>query len=133
MGERRLRGELIAKRPDIQTGTRTVTALFAIDDPGAPLGEVIELIRDRTIPQAGAWVPLTALVEDRRGLWSVYGVEPDGDGHVIQRKTVEVLHSREGRAYVRGLFSHGDQILRNGTNRVVPGQRVVVSEKIAEN
>ncbi len=133
IGERRVRGQLISKRPDIQTGTRTVTALFAVDDPGAPLGEVIELIRTRIIPQPGAWLPLTALVEDRRGLWSVYRVRPDGEGHVVDRRSVEILHSRDGRAFVRGLFDDGEQILRDGTNRVVPGQRVIVSEKIAEN
>lgn len=133
VGERELRGELIAMRPDIQTGTRTVAALFAVDDPGAPLGEVIELIRTRVIPQAGAWLPLTALVEDRRGLWSVYRVQEDGEGHIVQRRTVEVVHTRDGRAFVRGLFADGEQILRDGTNRVVPGQRVILSDKIAEN
>ncbi len=133
VGERRLSGRLISKRPDIQTGTRTVTALFAVDDPGAPLGEVIELLRNRTIPQAGAWLPLTAIVEDKRGLWSVYRVREDGDAYVIQRRTVEVLHSRDGRAFVRGLFADGERILENGTNRVVPGQRVILSEKIAQH
>jgi len=133
VGERPVRGKLIAKRPDIQTGTRTVAALFAVDDPGAPLGEVIELIRTRTIPQPGAWLPLAALVEDRRGLWSVYQVQENGDGHTVQRSAVEVLHSRDGRAFVRGLFRDGEQILRDGTNRVVPGQRVILSEKIAGN
>jgi RND family efflux transporter MFP subunit len=133
VGGREMRGELIAMRPDIQTGTRTVTALFAVDDPGAPLGEVIELIRTRAIPQAGAWLPLTALVEDRRGLWSVYRVQEDGDGLIVQRRTVEVVHTRDGRAFIRGLFADGEQILRDGTNRVVPGQRVILSDKIAEN
>jgi len=131
VGDRRLMGKLIAKRPDIQTGTRTVTALFSVDNPNAPLGEVIELIRSREIGQEGAWLPLTALVEDRRGLWSVYRVRPDGEGHVVNRRSVEVLHSRNGRVFVRGLFSDGERILKDGTNRVVPGQRVIVSEKVA--
>jgi len=133
VGQQRLRGELIAKRPDIQTGTRTVTALFAVDDPGAPLGEVIELIRNRTIEQPGAWLPLTALVEDRRGLWSVYRVRPDGEAHAVDRRSIEIVHSRERQAFVRGLFDDGEEIIKDGTNRVVPGQRVIVSEKIAEN
>jgi len=133
VGERRVRGTLVSKRPDIQTGTRTVTALFTINDPGAPLGEVIELVRDRTIEQPGAWLPLTALVEDRRGLWSVYRVRPNGEAHAVDRRSVEILHSREGRAFVRGMFDDGEEIIKDGTNRVVPGQRVIVSEKIAEN
>lgn len=133
VGAREMRGKLIAKRPDIQTGTRTVTALFALDDPGAPLGEVIELIRNRTIEQPGAWLPLTALVEDRRGLWSVYRVRANGEAHAVDRRSVEIVHSREGQAFVRGMFDDGEEIVRDGTNRVVPGQRVIVSEKIAEN
>jgi len=133
VGERRVRGTLVSKRPDIQTGTRTVTALFAVDDPGAPLGEVIELIRERRIPQEGAWLPLTALVEDRRGLWSVYRVRANGEAHAVDRRSVEIVHSREGQAFVRGLFDNGERIVRDGTNRVVPGQRVILSEKIAEN
>jgi RND family efflux transporter MFP subunit len=133
VGKRRVRGTLISKRPDIQTGTRTVTALFAVDDPGAPLGEVIELIRSRTIQQPGAWLPLTALVEDRRGLWSVYRVRANGEAHALDRRSVEIVHSREGQAFVRGLFDDGERIVRDGTNRVVPGQRVILSDKIAEN
>jgi hypothetical protein len=46
---------------------------------------------------------------------------------------VEVVHTRDGRAFVRGLFADGEQILRDGANRVVPGQRVILYDKIAEH
>lgn len=51
------------------------------------------------------------------------------DVAVVERRTVEVVHTEEDRALVRGTVYPGDRIVVDGLHRVVPGQRVrVVSE-----
>ena len=125
---RRLEGRLIAKRPDLQTGTRTVTALFAVRGGEAvPFGEVVELLLERRVPSAGAWLPLAALSEGRKGLWSLLTVvERDGET-TVAREAVEILHLDQGRAFVRGTIGDGAKVVLSGTNRLIPGQRVALA------
>lgn len=42
-----------------------------------PFGQTLTLAVPRTVEVAGFWVPLTALVEGRKGLWDVYVAEDD--------------------------------------------------------
>ena len=124
-GGRRFEGRLLAKRPDLQTGTRTVPVLFEVLQAEAlPFGEIVELLLDRRIAAEGVWLPLRALSEGRKGLWSVLTVvERDGEP-TVAREAVEVLHLDDGRAFVRGTLAEGSRIVLGGTNRVIPGQRV---------
>ncbi len=121
-------GRLISKRPDLQTGTRTVTVLFEAERGEAvPFGEIVELMLDRRIAAAGTWVPLRALREGRKGLWSVLAVvERDGE-LAIAREAVELLHVDDDRAFGRGTIANGASIVINGTNRIIPGQRVALA------
>lgn len=119
--------ELAALRPDLATGTRTVTALFRVPAPAAaPLGEVVTLAMDRRVESTGFWVPVGALSEDWRGLWSLYTVPAGGDGEAarVGRESVEVLHTRDGRAFVRGTLGDGERIIAEGIHRVTRGQAV---------
>lgn len=124
-GTRTLRGRLITKRPDLQTGTRTVQVLIEIlgTDP-IPFGEVIDLPLKHRIQTPGAWLPVTALTEGRKGLWAVLTVDNVDDAQVIAREAAEVLHIDGDRAYVRGTFKDGAHIVMQGTNRITPGQKV---------
>lgn len=120
--------ELIALRPDLATGTRTVTALFRVPAPdGAPLGDVVTLAVERRVDAAGFWVPVGALSEDWRGLWSLYTVRDGGDGEAarVGRESVELLHTRDGQAFVRGTLGDGERIVAEGTHRVTRGQAVL--------
>jgi len=122
------RGRLISKRPDLQTGTRTVTVLLdAIGGEAVPFGDIVELMLERRVPAEGMWLPIRALTEGRKGIWSVLVVD-NGDGEaVIAREAVEVLHVDDGRAFVRGTLSGGTAIVVGGTNRIIPGQRVALA------
>jgi len=123
---REVPARLEALRPDLSTATRTVAALIALDAPPAPFGETVELTVARRVPAEGTWLPLTALVEGRRGLWSVFAAAPDGaGGHAVARESVEVLHVADGRAYVRGTLADGALVVAAGAHRVIPGQAVV--------
>ena len=121
-------GKLKALRADLEAGSRTVTALFSV--PGAsdiPLGEVTVLKLDRRVEARGVWLPLTALVEGRKGLWTVLLARGENDARVVEREAVEVLHVAGDRVFVRGAFAQGDRVVTTGTNRVTPGQRVALA------
>ena len=121
-------GRIVSKRPDLQTGTRTVTVLLETDDDGkTPFGDIVELSLDRTVDAAGAWVPIKALTEGRKGLWSIFTIVGRDGRSVVQREAVEILHIDGARAFVRGTLADGASVVVNGTNRVIPGQAVAVA------
>lgn len=122
-------GRLISKRPDLQTGTRTITVLLeALGAENVPFGEIVELMLDRKITVEGSWLPLSALSEGDKGLWSVLTVENRDGTLAIGREAVEVLHVDAGHAFVRGTIADGAKIVVNGTNRIIPGQNVALME-----
>ena len=132
-GDRQLEATLRAMRVDLEAGSRTVTALFTLaDTTDAPLGEVAVLNLERRVDVRGVWLPLAALAEGRKGLWSVMLAGTTAASavakHTIRRETVEVLHVAGDRAFVRGAFKNGDRVVTAGVNRVTPGQRVVLAK-----
>ena len=129
-GQHEFKGRLLTRRPDLQSGTRTATVLLeAQGGEDVPFGEIVELMLDRQVPEPGMWLPISALSEGRKGLWSVLTVvKRDGDT-TIAREAVEVLHVDDGRAFVRGTISKDAQVVTNGTNRIIPGQRVALAGK----
>jgi RND family efflux transporter MFP subunit len=123
---RTLTATLASLLPEVDADTRTRTAVLELaraDPPetGPPLGAVVELLLQRTVEAAGFWLPLTALTEADRGLWSVYVINGDT---TVERRLVEILHAEAERAYVRGTLEPGDRVVSSGAQRVVPGQRV---------
>jgi RND family efflux transporter MFP subunit len=125
---RSFNAKLAARRPDLETGTRTVTVLLDIDDGSGSsvLGELASLAVEAMVPERGAWMPLTTLREGRRGLWTVLVVDRTDTGAIVRGEAVEVLHVEAARAFVRGTFRDGDAIIAHGTDRVVVGQRIAL-------
>ena len=116
-----------ASRPDIATATRTVTVLFDIKtDTPLPFGEIVELEITRHIDERGFWIPLTALSEAERGLWSVIIAKenPENGLAVTERAAVEVLHVEGEQAFVRGTLQDGAMIVIGGVERLALGQDV---------
>ncbi|MEM6900106.1 MAG: efflux RND transporter periplasmic adaptor subunit [Pseudomonadota bacterium] len=108
---------------------RTVTAVFEIVDPETvAAGAVVRLPIDQPIDERGFWVPVTALSESQRGLWSIYAVERDGAGYVVAPRLVEIVHSDADRAFVRGTMENGERFVSDGLRRLVPGQPVRLSQ-----
>jgi RND family efflux transporter MFP subunit len=128
------RATVTGLKPRLDDTTRTVQLVLALDPEEAPPplpGEIAQLDLEQTIPARGYWVPATALVKGRRGLWSVYLVVPgagtadtSGPTHRVRRAQVEVLHTRTRRVFVRGAIRSGQRIITAGVERVVPGQAV---------
>jgi len=120
---------LVALRPDIDPASRTVEAIFELDpDPRLVFGDLVRFEAELWHPEPGYWVPLTALVEDRRGLWSVYAIadQPDGAPRV-RSSAVRVLTVEGERAFVAGDLPEETAIVRDGTHRVIPGQAIRVA------
>lgn len=117
--------------PRLDEATRTVDAIFVIESPSAMArpGDLARLDIQRFVETPGYWVPVSALSEGSRGLWETLIAEAHGEQHVLERRTVEVLHSEADRAFVRGALQQGDLLVSDGLHRVVGGQTVLVEGK----
>jgi len=113
--------DLIALLPEIDAATRTQTAVFTLPDSKVPVGAVVTLKLPYSLDIEGYWVPLAALGEAERGLWSVYVANHVG---IAERRLVEVMHTETNEALVRGTLKDGDQLITSAANRLVPGQKV---------
>jgi RND family efflux transporter MFP subunit len=128
LGQQALPARLLALAPDLTGDTRSVSARFALADaPPARFGETLELRLSRWLDAPGFWVPLGALTEAERGLWSVLLVVPDGAGRQIARVAVQVAHLQDERAFVQGSLPDGARLVSDGSHRVIPGQRVTLA------
>ncbi len=123
--------KLIAKRPDLESGTRTVTVLFELLEAGdrVSFGDLVTIDLKSTIAERGAWVPLAALKEGRRGLWTILTINAEGDARVVAPEAVELLYANAEQAYVRGTFKNGAKVISRGTGRIVPGQRIAFAKE----
>lgn len=131
-----LAARLRAVLPLRSARTRTVDVLF---DPVAPApglrpGDLVGLALSLDIAEPGFWLPMSALAEGDRGLWSLYVAVADGfapaglaASHRIIRRGVELVHQESDRVFVRGLLQPGDAVVGSGLHRVVPGQWVLVT------
>lgn len=121
------KGRLFRTRADLSPQTRTVITLFDIEGTApVPFGETVVLEVTDRVHQAGAWVPLSALSEGRKGLWSIYVVVKEGGSPIVRRAAVALLHTEAERAFVRTSVTDGTLIVNGGTNRVISGQRVAL-------
>ncbi|QBF32302.1 efflux RND transporter periplasmic adaptor subunit [Thalassococcus sp. S3] len=113
---------LLSMRPDVDSQTRTQTALFDLPESVmAQVGQTVSVSFDRHIDAMGAWVPVEALREGAKGLWTVMMLD---DSDVLRPAAVEVLHAEAERAYVRGSFQEGAALVERGAHRLTPGQTV---------
>lgn len=113
-------------RPDIDPATLTTTAVFELPSGVKGLdGEPVALTLSESVTVPGAWLPITALIEGERGLWTVLRLGEQDGSTVALREAVEVLHIDDNRAYVRGTLVEGQRVVADGIHRVTPGTPVV--------
>lgn len=118
--------KLIAKTGIIDQSRRTVSSIFDLPaNAGVEAGSIIQISVPRRITERGLWVPVAALSESSRGLWSVYKLVAIDGGWVTRSSLVEVLTTDGLRAFVRGTLRDGDRIVSDGLSRLVPGQAVI--------
>lgn len=126
VNNRHITGHLKSLLPQVDSATGTVTAIFDLHSPNLFAGSLAEVRLNTTIFEPGFWIPLTAITESQRGLWSVFSAESSGDFYTVQPRLVEIIYQGKDSVYVRGSIEEGDLIINSGTDRVVPGQQVSV-------
>ena len=113
--------------------TRSVDVILTLDSNFDEIrrGDLVRLKLDRKVRREGFWLPLSALTESSRGLWSCYVALPlEGQSrtkwatHILKRRELEALHYAADRVFVRGTLSPEDLVVSNGLHRLVPGQLV---------
>ncbi|QDV06201.1 Macrolide export protein MacA [Planctomycetes bacterium Poly30] len=116
----------------VAPGTRTVTLIFDLSQESATKasarpGDVITLHTVVEREEHGAWIPIGALTESARGLWSAFGVQAPASGSgpaTAVRIELEVLTANESEAFVRGTFDGETTIVASGAGRIVTGQAI---------
>jgi len=111
---------------EIDSSTRTVTAIFELSSATktARVGELARLKMIARTEATGFWLPISALAEGRRGLWSAYALEPEGTDPTVRKvslRELQLLYSDENRAFVRGTLRDGELLVASGLHRLVPG------------
>ena len=110
--------------------TRSVDVVFNLHVPlnGIRRGDLTRLSIEKRIEEAGFWLPLSALSEGVRGLWTVYVVQSvQGQPSELERREIEVLHVNAERVFVRGTLVNNELIVVDGRHRLVPGQHVEIA------
>ena len=132
IGDQPVEARLKAIVPSRDPVTRTLDAIFILDDTAAYPGDLARLTFFRRIDERGFWLPIGALTESNRGLWSVYVAEPasaedaipPGASHRLSPRMVEVLHQTADALFARGAIKTGEIFVTDGLHRVVAGQYV---------
>ncbi len=114
--------ELSRQAAEIDPLSRTQLMTFTVpSDQGLLAGQLAYLSVEQYHDASGFWVPLSALTDGVRGVWNLFALDQE---NVIERRTINVLHSDQFNAYVSGAINAGDTIVARGIHRIVPGQHV---------
>lgn len=119
---------MASMRPDLQTATQTVPVLFDLaTSNGAAFQQIVTLNVETPVRERGTWLPLAALKEGHKGLWSVLVVAAQDGQTKVRTEAVEVLHIEGEQAYVRGTLEANAKVVSTGGHRVVSGQLVALT------
>lgn len=122
MGGRPVLADVLRVRPDLDPATLTRAVLLALPGAEAADGQTGTLKLTEEIDARGAWVPLAALREGERGLWTVLAAGPEDR---LRAVAVEVLVVEGERAFVSGALTPGTRVVAEGVHRLSPGQVVL--------
>ena len=124
----------LVDRINLALSTSRVSEIYLLpqDYQGKQLisGELVHVVLENKLAlDEGIWLPLSALAEYGRGLWSVYLAKPSSNGDqtaVIERTIIEVIQIQGEFAQVKGGVSNKTlpYVVSASTHRVVAGQTV---------
>ena len=126
INNRQVNGSLKSLLPEVDPARGTITAIFAIEAQNLFVGALAEVRLSATVDEPGFWVPLTALTESQRGLWTVFSAEALDGLYTVQPQLIEIIYQGKDSVYVRGSIKEGNLIVDSGIRRVVPGQQIDV-------
>lgn len=119
-------GQIVGISNKLDLRTRTQTLRIALpDDSTVTPGQVAILHHELSIETSGGWLPMTALTEGGRGLWTALVAKTNDEGKTItERAVLEIIDFTDDRVYVRGSLKNGDKVIASGTHRLVPGMAI---------
>ncbi len=126
--------------PVRDAATRTIDVILDIaPDDGVLPGDLARLVVEETVAAESFRLPIAALAEGSRGLWTAYVAvpfagsdrAPGGATHQLEPRAVEILHESTSHVYVRGALEPGERYVTGGLQRVVPGQPVRLDATLA--
>ncbi|MEM1142371.1 MAG: efflux RND transporter periplasmic adaptor subunit [Pseudomonadota bacterium] len=122
-----IEAQLRAVRPDVNPVTMTTVAIFELPEGISAFdGEPVSVSLPRVEEETGGWIPLSALIEGERGVWTALAIRRGTTGTVTERAVVEVMHVTDDQAFVRGTLKDGDLIVADGVHRIAPGTLVSI-------
>ncbi len=137
--ERSVPARVRAVLPVRHARTRTVDVIMTLEQRPADVraGDLVTLLLNETetVPDKGFWLPIGALAEGTRGLWTTY-VLARADHRLpgaavgktqafrIEPRFVEVIYEESDRVFVSGNVEDEARVVADGLHRVVPGQLV---------
>lgn len=110
--------------------TRTIDVIIRLTEANLSIlpGDLLHIDISSDIDSQGFWVPRKALVSSVRGLWSLYVIEVTDGEHQLVTKLVEMVYADDKKAYVRGALKEGDNVVIDGVQRLVSGQKVLIND-----
>ncbi|MEL6436176.1 MAG: efflux RND transporter periplasmic adaptor subunit, partial [Pseudomonadota bacterium] len=115
--------------PQIDPATRTRIIRAKLDGATAlSFGLTGELTIAQRVETPGAWIPMTAVEDGVRGLWTIKTLSDIDDTARVGVEAVEVIYADAERAFVRGTFEDGAAFIPTGVHRVVAGQNVRITQ-----
>ena len=111
---------------DIDPQTLTVLAVLTLPkEQSVRVGQTVALEIEERVSETGGWLPITALLEGDKGLWTVLVTKEGEAGEIITaRESVEVVYSEGERVFVRGTVADGTNVVASGMHRLSPGSPV---------
>jgi RND family efflux transporter MFP subunit len=128
----------VVERINLALSTSRVSEIYLLPqdyaDQALISGELVNVVLENSLAlDQGVWLPLTALTEYGRGLWSVYLAKSDENTSAfafVERTIVEVIQIQGEFAQVKGGVSKETVpfVIKSSTHRVVAGQKVKISK-----
>ena len=111
---------------DVDPQTLTVLAVLTLPkDQPVRVGQTVALELEERVNETGGWLPITALLEGDKGLWTVLVTKEDVAGELITaRESVEIVYSEGERVFVRGTVADDTNVVASGMQRLSPGSPV---------
>lgn len=117
---------------DVDSQTLTVLAVLTLpESTTARVGQTVALQFEEDVTETGGWLPLSALLEGDKGLWTVLVTRKNEAGETITaRESVEVIYSEGDRVFVRGTITDDAMVVASGMQRLSPGSPVEIVPSI---
>ena len=111
---------------DVDPQTLTVLAVLTLPkEQPVRVGQTVALEFEERVNETGGWLPITALLEGDKGLWTVLVTKENASGELITaRESVEIVYSEGERVFVRGTVADDTNVVASGMQRLSPGSPV---------